>query len=209
MKTIDWYFDFISPFSYFQAEKLHLLPDDVSVHYRPILFAGLLTHWGHKGPAEIPSKRRFTYRHTLWTARREGIPLKMPPAHPFNPLPPLRLAIALDNKPKAVKHIFRFIWRDGNNTDDPNDWARLADELGVEDIASAIATPEVKNTLRTNTEEAVANGVFGVPTFCIDDELFWGFDAFQMALDYLADPTLLQDPEMQRVSDLPATIQRK
>ena len=94
---IDWYFDFISPFAYLQLVQLQSSHAVVDINFKPILLAGLLKHWGQKGPAEIPSKRIFTYRHILWLARQSNIPLKMPPGHPFNPLKALRLAIFLDN----------------------------------------------------------------------------------------------------------------
>lgn len=96
MASVDWYFDFISPFAYLQCEELHQLGPGVRVRYRPVLFAGLLEAHSHKGPAEIVRKREFTYRYLVWHARRMQIPFKMPPEHPFNPLRLLRLAIACD-----------------------------------------------------------------------------------------------------------------
>ena len=103
MPSADWYFDFVSPFSYLQCEQLPMLERSVRIRYRPVLFAGLLKAHGHKGPAEIASKRRFTYRFVVWQAAKLGIPLKFPAAHPFNPLPLLRLAIAADCEPSAVR----------------------------------------------------------------------------------------------------------
>ena len=208
-RTLDWYFDFISPFAYLQSEQLNRVPGNVSLRRRPILFAGLLNHWGSNGPAEIPSKRIFTYRHSHWLAQRHGIPFRIPPAHPFNPLKALRLAVALGGEASAVQTIFRFIWQDGKTTDDPQGWAALTRELGLTDAEAHISESEVKEQLRRNTEEAVARGVFGVPTFVVDDELFWGFDATDMLLDYLQDPKLFQTPEMQRISALPAAAHRR
>ena len=105
------------------------------------------------------------------------MPVKFPHEHPFNPLPLLRLAIACDCTPDAVHRIFRFVWRDGRLPDLPIEWAELAHDLGVPDAASRIASPEVKDALRRNTDEAIARGVFGVPTIAVGDELFWGDDA--------------------------------
>ena len=129
---------------------------------------------GQKGPAEIAAKRAFTYRFCIWRAKTLGIPLRFPPEHPFNPLPLLRLAIACDSTPDAVHRIFRFVWRDGRLPDLPIEWAELAESLGVPDAEARIATAEVKDELRRNTDEAIARGVFGVPTLAIGDELFWG-----------------------------------
>ena len=90
MRTIDWYFDFISPYAWFAFLRLDELPADVDLRMKPVLFAGLLNHWGQKGPAEIPAKRIWTYRSCAWTAQSLGIPFQAPAAHPFNPLPYLR-----------------------------------------------------------------------------------------------------------------------
>jgi 2-hydroxychromene-2-carboxylate isomerase len=209
MPTADWYFDFISPFSYLQSERLAALGPRIALRYRPVLFAALLDANGHKGPAEIPGKRAFTYRFVVWQARRLGIALKFPHEHPFNPLSLLRLAIVCDCRPDAVQRIFRFVWRDGRLPDLPIEWAELTHDLGVADADARIADPDVKETLRRNTDEAIARGVFGVPTLAVGDELFWGVDATDMALDYVAAGCRFADPEYARVSALPTGVVRQ
>lgn len=129
--SIDWYFDFISPFAYLQQQKLWRISERITVRPVPVLFAGLLKHWEHKGPAEIPSKRIFTYQHAVWLGRQSGISLRMPPAHPFNPLPALRLSIALNNRPAVIDALFRYIWADGKALDDRTSWDALMRELAV------------------------------------------------------------------------------
>jgi len=208
MPIADWYFDFISPFAYLQSERLHTLAPQVSIRYRPVLFAGLLNANGHKGPAEIPAKRAFTYRFVLWQAKHLGIVCKFPPEHPFNPLPLLRLAIACDCTADAVHRIFRFVWRDGRLPDLPIEWAELTHDLGIADAHARIADPAVKDELRRNTDEAIARGVFGVPTLAIGSELFWGADATGMARDYAAAGCRYNDPEYERVAALPAGATR-
>ena len=208
MPSADWYFDFVSPFSYLQCEQLAALERSVRVRYRPVLFAGLLKANDHRGPAEIPAKRRFTYRFVVWQARQLGIPLKFPAEHPFNPLPLLRLAIAADSEPEAVRRIFRFVWRDGRLGDLPIEWAELIAELGFPDAAQRIASIEIKDALRQNTDNAIARGVFGVPTLAIGEELFWGADATAMAADYVAAGCRYTDPEMTRVANLAVGAER-
>jgi 2-hydroxychromene-2-carboxylate isomerase len=208
MPSADWYFDFVSPFSYLQCEQLPALERSLRVRYRPVLFAGLLKAHDTLGPAEIPAKRRFTYRFVVWRARQLGIPLKFPAGHPFNPLPLLRLAIAADCEPEAVRVIFRFIWRDGRLADLPIEWTELTAELGFPDAAERIESAEIKDALRRNTDEAIARGVFGVPTLLIGDELFWGADATAMAADYIAAGCRYTDPEMARVASLPLGAKR-
>ena len=181
--TADWYFDFISPFAYLQSERLPHIARHVNVRYRPVLFAAILDANGQKGPAEIAAKRAFTYRFVVWQARRQGIALKFPHEHPFNPLPLLRLAIACDCAPDAVHRIFRFVWRDGRLPDLPIEWAELVSELGVPDAHARIGDPDVKAALRATSDEAIARGVFGVPTLAIGDALFWGADATEKTED--------------------------
>ena len=209
MRTIEWFFDFVSPYSYFQCEMLPRLPSDVQIEYKPVLFAGLLKHWNNKGPAEIPEKRKFANRSMLWLSNQYDIPFKLPPAHPFNPLPLLRLSIAIDNPPDAVRDIFRFVYREGKLPDDPDDWSRLTKKLNVSGADELIQSPQVKQSLRENTEYATSQGVFGVPTFVVDGEIFWGVDFFDFLLEYLQNPALLQDSEMRRVSELPVASSRK
>lgn len=188
MKTADWFFDFISPYAYLQATRLGELARHAQIQARPVLFAGLLNHYGHLGPAEIAPKRQFVIRQALWLAQRQGIAMKLPPAHPFKPLPPLRLAIALNCEIDAIRTIFDFIWRDGQNPDDPAEWESLTTSLGVADAAQTLSQPHIKQVLHDNTNEAIARGVFGVPTLVVNDQLFWGHDAADFFLDYLADP---------------------
>jgi 2-hydroxychromene-2-carboxylate isomerase len=206
MAPVDWYFDFVSPYSYLQSERLEKL--SLAVRPRPILFAGLLTHWGHKGPAELPTKRTFTYRQVMWIAERDGVPLRFPPRHPFNPLKVLRLAIALGSQRASIREIYRYVWGEGGEADTPEGFARLCERLGVADGEARIARPDVKAELLRNGEEAIARGVFGVPTLAVAGELFWGYDATDMALDYLRDPARFRSEEMKRVDNLPVGAAR-
>ena len=209
MRAADWYFDFLSPFSYLQLVQFDRLPPDLTITYRPVLFAGLLGHWKHKGPAEIPAKRVHTYRWCHWYAARHGIPFRMPPAHPFNPLRPLRLAVAQGAEPALIRAVFDAIWAEGRDVSRDDEWQGLTERLAIADADEAIARPEVKEALKKSTEEAARRGVFGVPTFAIGGELFWGLDATDLVLDYLNDPGLLETGEYARIADLPIAQARK
>ncbi|MDQ3196666.1 MAG: 2-hydroxychromene-2-carboxylate isomerase [Pseudomonadota bacterium] len=206
---LDWYFDFVSPFSYLQLERFDRLPAGTEVTLKPILFGALLKHLNQRGPAEIPHKREFTYKHVQWQADQAGIPLRFPPAHPFNPVRALRVAIALGNDIGAVRAIFRFIWQQGRLPDEPENWQALTKALGVHDAEGRIAQQSVKDRLRQNGEDAKAAGVFGVPTFAAGNDLFWGFDATPMLIAYLNDAGVLNTDEMLRISQLPAAVERK
>jgi 2-hydroxychromene-2-carboxylate isomerase len=210
---IDWYFDFISPYSYLAFESLPealaVVGPTPRVHYRPVLFAGLLNHWGHKGPAEVPPKRRFTYEHCAWLAERHGIPMRAPRRHPFNPLPLLRAAIAAGCTRQAIGALFRFVWRDGALPDEPS-FASLLAGLGV--APASLDAADVKAALRANGEAAIAAGVFGVPTAVARTargvRAIWGFEALPMLVDWLRDAPVFSSGEMTRAADLPLGEQR-
>ncbi|MFZ1907896.1 MAG: 2-hydroxychromene-2-carboxylate isomerase [Burkholderiales bacterium] len=200
-----WYFDFVSPFSYLCLARLCELPE-VELVYRPVLFAGLLQHFGQKGPAEIGPKRRWTYRWCQWSAERLGLPFRFPATHPFNPLHHLRLALAARCEPAAVKRIFEALWTTGAEPTDAAAFAHLASELGVEQ--PALAAPEVKNALRENTEQAAAAGVFGVPSFEAGGEIFWGVDSIDFLKAFLADASVVRNAQMRWLDSLPVGASR-
>ena len=205
--TPRWYFDFISPFAYLNWRKVKALLDEREVELVPVVFAAVLAAHGQKGPAEIPGKREFTYRHVLWQARREGVTLRFPPAHPFNPIAALRLCIAAGSTPQAIDAIFSWIWARGERGDSVEALVQVAASLGI--AIDAINDESTKLALRANTDAALAAGVFGVPTLAFGGELFWGNDTHEFALAALRDPAVMADPEMQRLGALPVGVSRR
>jgi 2-hydroxychromene-2-carboxylate isomerase len=205
---VSWVFDVISPFAYLALPRLKELPGGAELELVPVLLAALLDHFGQRGPAEIPSKRRFTYRFVLWRARRLGLPLRMPPAHPFNPLAALRLIIAAGSDSRAAGTVLRAVFGEGRDVTDPAVIGDLAAQLGVANPQAALADPAIKQRLRDNTQWACSRGVFGVPTLVIGEELFWGHDAVDMALDYLRKPQAFTDDDMRRIDTLPIAAAR-
>ena len=201
--SVDWYFDFVSPYSYICLHRLREVP--ATIIYKPVLFAGLLNHFGQKGPAEIPAKRRWTYRWCAWWAKELGVPFRFPASHPFNPLHHLRLALVCGSSPEAVRRIFDSIWVSGEEATDPAKFSKLCAELGVD--PAKLST--VKDELRKNTEDAAARGVFGVPSFVADGEVFWGADSIGFLNAFLADPAVVRNEEMRRLEGLPFAAARK
>ena len=189
MKRLDFWFDVISPYACLAFEHLPQALEGLSVEvrYRPVLFAGLLKHWGQKGPAEIAPKRDWTFREVAWSARQLGVPLQVPAQHPFNPLPLLRLALACAHwggtpNRRVVEALMRHVWRSGA---DPLDAQRL--QALREELAPRL-DPDgdpVKQALRRAGEQAIAAGVFGVPTVAVDGHLFWGLDGLPLLAAYL------------------------
>ena len=203
---VSWYFDFISPFAYFQHEMLKVIRQnrpDLTLRPVPVLFAGLLKHHQHKGPAEIESKRLMTYRYCTWYARRHDIPFSIPALHPFNPLPFLRLCISRDNGLEVMDRLFQHIWVDSANNPDFATLDAVHNIPGFEGAGEETAAQRVKDQLKINTGEAIQNGVFGVPTLRVGDENFWGMDMTEMALDYLSDSSLFDAAEYQRIEGIP------
>lgn len=208
--VVDWFYDVISPFAYFQQERFDLIPKTVKIVPRPVVLGAVLDKLATKGPADIPTKRTFIYRIAQQRAVERGVPFKTPPAHPFNPIRTLRLAVALGQTVETMRTIMRFIWAEGGDVNAPEGWAELCSRLGVDpNDEKFISTDEVKSGLRANTDLANSLGVFGVPTFHLNGELFWGDDATGLFLSYLADPTLFESGEWARISNLPAAIMRK
>jgi 2-hydroxychromene-2-carboxylate isomerase len=201
---VEWYFDYVSPYSYLQWA--HQLPglEGIDVELKPILFAGLLKHWGQKGPAEIDAKRRFTYRHVVWLANKFAVPFRMPSAHPFNPLPLLRAGIALGNSREVVDRLFGYVWREGHIPAEEAPWQRLMEELNLSQ--QALSEPSVKQQLRDNGEQALHRGVFGVPSLVTGGEVFWGVDGFSFFQDYLTDPELFASPGMRAADSVPSGV---
>lgn len=206
---LDWYFDYISPFAYLQHAQFHQLPADTHIRYQPVLLAGLLNYWQSKGPAEIPSKRTFTYQYVRWFADTHKIKLKFPPAHPFNPLPLLRLTFALDCDQDVVNTIFHYVWVEGRSVDDPESWKTLLKRLNVQDAEQLIQSTNCKQQLIDNTTRATEQGVFGVPSFVIDQRLFWGSDSIGFLTDYLNNPQVLNTDAMRALETLPVSAKRR
>lgn len=198
-----WIYDVVSPFAYLALPRLSKFPPEIELKAVPVLLAGLLDHFGQRGPAEIPAKRRFTYRFALWRARQLQLPMRFPPAHPFNPLAALRLIIASGESLAAARTVLTAVFREGRDVASPAVIGELARELEIADPQAALADPAVKARLRANTEWAAAHGVFGVPTLLIGEEVFWGQDAIDMALDYLKGPGEFRDEAMRLADSLP------
>ena len=189
MNHLTFWFDPISPFAHLAFERLPQVLEGLSysVAYRPVLFAGLLAHWGQKGPAEIEPKRAWTFRQVNWLAQHHGIALQTPAQHPFNPLAQLRLLLACapaGGTPNrwVCEAVLRHVWHGGADANEP---ARLA--TLVQALAPRIdpADASIKQALKDATDEAIALGLFGVPTVGVDGRLFWGLDGLDMLAAYL------------------------
>lgn len=207
MHVVDCWFDPVSPYAYLGFEQLpqSLEGLSVEVRYRPVLFAAMLKRWGHKGPAEVEPKRAWTYRHVHWLAHCHGIELQTPATHPFNPLPLLRLAWAcapagFTPSRRVCERVLHHVWHGGA---DASDAQRLAELTAALAPAQDPASDDVKHALRSATDEAIARGVFGVPTFAASGRLFWGFDSLEMLAAQLRGDAWLDAFDWNGVAALP------
>ena len=185
------YFDFVSPYSYLALTRLAAFGARHGVAWdaAPVFYAVLLEANHLVGPAETRTKRRYTLTDVLRAAALQGVPLIGPPAHPFRSLEALRVATLFAGDPRALElsiALSTACWAEGR---DLTDWAVLAEvvervglDAGGRDpgsLAARASVPEVKRALQERTGAAIEAGVFGVPTFELDGELFWGHDRFE------------------------------
>ena len=213
MHTIDFHFDVISPYAWLAFDRLPQALEGLSVQVRhqPLLLAGLLAHWGQKGPAEIAPKRGWTYRQVAWLADQQGTPLQLPQPHPFNPLALQRLALACapaggtPNR-RTVELLMRHVWcRAGADPNGPDGLTALTSSLSPQrDPAGA----EVKAELRARTEAAVAAGLFGVPTLVWQGKAFFGLDALPMLRAALLGEPWFDTPAWDEAGAQPPGLQR-
>lgn len=217
---IRFYFDFISPYAYVAWTQVHALADRFGreVEAVPILFAALLDANGNKGPAEIPSKRVYIWKDVLRTARVLGVPLTPPPGHPFNPLLGLRIVSSLDSatdRNRATDVLFAAAWGGGHGErhgiTEPLLVGEMLSSAGFDGAALvALASTEAgKARVRDQTTEALARGVFGVPTLLVDGELFWGVDSLGHAERRLRGEDPIEGLDLAQWADLPAQAKRK
>lgn len=210
-RRITFYYDLISPFAHVALKRLSELPADVEIEPAPVLLGALLAHWGQRGPAEIAPKRLHTYRLATHLAASHGIAMRFPPRHPFNPLSALRILAGADADLAMVGRAFDFVFGRGGAVDTPEGLAAFAEAVGA---PVSLATGEAaKARLRTLTEEAIARGVFGVPTFAVPaaggHELFWGVDSKDMLKDWLADGELFGKEPYAHLEQVEIGVVRK
>ncbi len=210
-----FYFDVISPYAYLAWTQIH---DLAACHGRivqpvPALFAAMLDHWGHRGPAEIPPKRDYVFKNVARLAHGLGVAVAPPPAHPFNSLLALRVA-SVDMEPEVrdalIDGLFRAVWVQGTGVTDPEMVLGVLASVGLDGAATvqAATSRAGKARVREQTDAAVAAGVFGVPTMVVDGELFWGVDSLDHLDAFLAGADPVSPELVAGWANLPAQAQR-
>jgi 2-hydroxychromene-2-carboxylate isomerase len=178
-----FFFDYISHNAWLAWHRMSALAraHGLTLTPVPVLFGAMLSHYKQVGPAELPAKSRWMLRNVLRKAKRHGIPIAPPHSHPFNPLVPLRVTCAEPDDAQRVRlvdRLFRAAWAEGRAVADPQVVGEMVVAAGLDAgrlLAEARGDP-VKQRLRDNTQAALDQGIFGVPTMAVRGELFWGFD---------------------------------
>lgn len=214
MKQIDFYLDFVSPYAWLAFERLPVELEGCSyfLRYKPVLLGALLQQHGNPGPAGIAPKRDWTYRHVSWLGHHLGIPLQMPPRHPFNPLPLLRQALACSDDGHVNRFVastvLRHVWEGGQDALDPQRLDALLAALGPQIRDDDPDGSRAKALLRANTEAAAAQGVFGVPAFVVDGKVFWGLDGLPMLAAYCKGDAWFEGSQWEQVAAIPNGLPR-
>ena len=209
MKHLTFYLDFISPYAYLAFHELPqaLMGLSYTVTYRPVFLGAMLKHNAMLGPAEVPPKRDWVYRHVQWLAHQNKLRLEMPAQHPFNPLGLLRLAVAMQAQGHPNRYVcetlFRHVWEGGADASDAARLTALTTQLAP---ARAAGDASVKAQLKDNTDAAIAQGVFGVPAIEVDGKVFWGLDSLPMLHNYLDGDAWFSDAQWSGVSAIPSGL---
>jgi len=209
MKQITFFLDFLSPYAYlaFKALPQALEGLSYSVRYQPVFLGGLLKAKQQLGPAEIPMKREWVYRQCQWLAQSQGVRLDLPSAHPFNPLGLLRLAVASDPQGNPNRFVcetlFRYVWEGGQDAADAQRLQALTTELAP---ARDPSSDEVREQLKALTDDAIAQGVFGVPSYTVDGQVFWGLDALPMLRDCVVGGAWFSEGHWDSAAQIPSGI---
>lgn len=181
MKSLDFFYDFSSPYSYLAATQMQALGErtGAAVRWRPMVLGAVFKANGAAPPIMAPNKARWQRDDLERWARHYGVPMRLSSHFPVNAIKAMRLALVDETRVAAVSlAAFRAMWVDDRDLGDDAVVRALAVECGLDGEAAmaAIEEPRVKDQLRANTAEAIGCGAFGAPAFLVGGELFWGND---------------------------------
>ena len=196
-----FYYDIISPFAYLYMKQRKRLEEKLEITPIPILLGGLFRATENKGPGEVAAKRPHTYQFCVWQAEKFSIPFQFPDHHPFMTVAPQRLLVQEKADWAMVEKAFDYVWLEGK---DPNlSWSDFCAYLGLSRDTPKPDDPSVKSQLIANTEQAKADGAFGVPALIVNQRCFWGVDTMDWVLDYLSRPGMFEEAPYIRAGTLP------
>ena len=190
IKPFDFYFDFISPYSFLAHKELRKIENKIGIkiRYKPILLGGLHNLHGIKAPAFIPAKAKHMIRDCKLIAERNNVKFKFNSYFPIRSLNLMRgvLVAEEDNiKNYYIDNIFNTVWQDGLNMNDEIIVHKVLKNLNVNPKTFSLRSTSslIKDSLRNKTNEAYEKGIFGAPTFVSNNKIFWGQDRIEFALN--------------------------
>jgi len=186
-----FYYDLISPFSYFFLKSRVTLEQRLELIPIPIFVAGLFRLQNNRGPAEVPEKRSYTYQFCIWKADQLKIPFKFPPRHPFVSVSAQRLLLQINADILTIDKAFDFVWGQGRDPDE--EWEAFCISIGLPSKTAKPADEGIKKQLIKLTELAGQEGVFGVPSLKVNQQVFWGHDSIDWILDFLDNPGMFNE----------------
>lgn len=191
MPALHFFFDFVSPYSYLAWTQIHgfAARNAREVEAIPIFLTGLIKANGTRTNAEVPRQKNYVIKDTTRLAHQFGVPLRPPPVHPFNSLFALRVAslpLAHDMRLAVINALFHAAWVTGEGVTEPEVVVRAVGAVGLPpDAVQEARSAEIRDRVHRQTDDALAHGVFSVPTFFADGELFWGCDSLSHLQRYL------------------------
>ena len=190
IKTFEFYFDFVSPYSFIAHKEIRRLEkrENIKIKYRPILLGGLHNLHGIKAPAFIPAKAKFMIRDCKLLAEKNKILFKFNSYFPIKTLNLMRGTFVSEEdnyKDFYINTMFDAIWKDGLNMNDQNIVDKILKnmEINPKTFFLRSASQNIKNILKKKTDEAFNKGIFGAPTFYINNKIFWGQDRIYFAIE--------------------------
>jgi 2-hydroxychromene-2-carboxylate isomerase len=191
-----FYYDIISPYVYFFLKSRKVLEEKLELIPIPIFFPGLLRLQDNRGPAEVAEKRIHTYQFCVWKAQQLKLPFQFPNRHPFASAPAQRLLLQNKADLAMLDKAFDFVWGQGH---DPElEWEGFCEAIGLPKNTPKPQDEQIKKALIDTTQTAANHGVFGVPSLRINEQVFWGNDSIDWALEYLNKPEMFSEKEFQR-----------
>lgn len=215
MHRLLFFFDVVSPYAWLGWHELNARRSElcVDVEAVPTLFGVLLDTRGGVGPAELPEKRAYTFRDVQRCALLAGLPLAAPPSHPFNPLKALRLCAALEDleaRFRLAGALLDAAWSHGRDLESEGTLAEVLEALDLDGaLLDAIATPAIKTRLKEHVERALGLGVFGVPSFVLGTELFWGHDRLPHVAAFLRGELAVDEGLQAEILARPRAAERR
>ena len=189
IKPFDFYFDFISPYSFIAHKEIRKIEHtkSIKIRYKPILLGGLHNLHGIKAPAFIPAKAKHMIRDCKLIAEKNNIKFKFNSYFPIRTLNLMRGVFVAEEdnyKKYYIDAVFDSIWQDGLNMNDENIIFLVLKNLNVNPKTFTLRSSSsiIKETLRKRTSEAYEKGIFGAPTFVSNNKIFWGQDRLEFVL---------------------------